>query len=205
MRLLLRAAVALLVAGCNSPVTQVEVGAGRVPIVFLSGSMGLPAAAARAGEATGTWFTEEGERVSVMPNGDKTFLSASEDIQFFSADQAMEFRKQLGGRERALVRIDVEVQRLSLRADSIVDPQPFTGEAVLDGTVLGPNGFTGRVTLSQDTLERVITDEEDGKAVELGFGLQVDCSRDELQTVPGMVVMGVALQPILVVQALNTF
>src|SRR3954471_24656188 len=82
MRLLGLVTIALFACSCTGA-PDVEVGAGRIPTLTISGRLSLPSAAARAGVQSGTWRTQAGEQLAIdATDGAMTRVSVSTEVSF---------------------------------------------------------------------------------------------------------------------------
>jgi hypothetical protein len=202
VRLLICAALGLV--GCTS-LTDIDVGAGDIPSLTIQGELAMPAAAARAGVKSASWTGDDGAILAVTTNNGGIQISAQQEIEFFSSDEMAELDDQYGKQLDAVDRIDMEITQLTLtdgKTGAPLDPA-LAAKVVLDGERLGGQGAR---TPLDDSIRELATAALTGKsALDLPFGIELDCAPGDVAALPETIQLQVQLQLVLVVQALKAF
>ena len=167
------------------------------------GELAMPAAAARAGVQTASWTGDDGALLAVTSTSGGIQISAQQEIEFFTSDEMAALDDQYGGKLDALDRMDMEITQLTLvdgKTGAPLDPG-LTAQVMLDGERLGGQG--ARTPLDDSIREQATQALTGETALDLPFGIELDCAPGDVAALPETVQLQVVLQLVLVVQALK--
>jgi hypothetical protein len=193
----------LTLTGCTS-LTDVDVGAGDIPALLVYAEYyGLP---------QGEWVSDGALRwevdstdVTIRTDPLRTTVSAIQEVRFLSSSDSALAKQRIGDYTDAVDGMALQVLELVIEDPDTEEPLDarITCRVSIDGKMLGPSGWKGRISLSDTRKNQVLSAVQKEQPVSLPVGVDLAVPPGDGDVLPTQARVRMTIQPILVVQALK--